>query len=432
MTSPCSRMEARVWMPSLHGPQMEVARHPARFKVLNAGRRFGKSKLGAFLCVRCAAKGGYAWWVSPTYKMALMGWRELLRFARGMPGVVISRSDRALYFPGGGYVQIRSASDPDSLRGEGLNFVFLDEFAFMQSKVWTHALRPALADKKGKALFGSTPFGQNHFFALFQRGLSWGQPDGGEFKSFHFTSVDNPYFDPAELEAARLEMPDDAFRQEHLAEFLEDGAGVFRGIDALLDDGIQFGDRYGGSTHVIGWDPAKFVDFDVKVVLDLTRSEVRWIERSNRRPMIDQLKDLKALVKRFPGRVLMDTTRDETLWELTQAEGIYATPIRFNAQIKQTMVTSLQMAIENRRFRMPRKGSETAVGELKSFRYELGKNGHVRYSAPPGMHDDIVTGLGLCALGMGSQLVYTKGKDGKEKPHVLPILESQQEGWGSL
>lgn len=430
-----------VW-PTLHPAQYEVAIHPARFKVLAAGRRFGKSKLGAWACSRAAMKGGFSWWVSPTYKMALMGWRELLRFGLRFPGAEINRSDRTVTYPGGGYVQIRSASDPDSLRGEGLGFVFLDEFAYQERRVWTHSIRPALADVRGRALFGSTPFGQNHFWEMYTKGLKWGQPDGGEFMSWNFPSTMNPFLDPDELALLRqvelepgrsaelLEMPEDAFRQEHLAEFLPDGAGVFRGIDGILDETIRFRERVGHSTHVIGWDPAKFVDFNVVTVLDLTKGEVVLMERSNRKPLMEQLREVIAISKRFPGPVILDATRDTTLAELAGANGLHVEALVFTEELKRRMVNSLALAIENRRFRMPKIGTEIAVAELKSFRYELGKTGHVRYSAPAGMHDDHVTSLGLCALGMGSRLVYTKPKDAKEIE--LPTSESYEEGWASL
>jgi hypothetical protein len=422
--------------PRLHnGGQEEVALHPARFKVLAAGRRWGKSKLGALMAIRSGMKGGYAWWISPTYKMALMGWRELIRFAKLIPGADVNQSERTIFFPPcrsgaqPGYVQVRSASDPDSLRGEGLNFAYLDEFAFQQREVWTHSIRPALADRRGKALFGSTPFGQNHFWDLFQQGLRWGDP-GVEIKSWHFPSAKNPYLDEAEIEAARREMPEDAFRQEHLAEFLEDGAGVFRGISGILDPRLHFKESGTGRFHIIGWDPAKFADFNVTTVLDVNAGEIVNVTRSNRRPLMEQLRDVIALQKKFPGVVFLDATRDDTLLELAQANGLWVEAIRFTVELKRRMVNALSLAIEKKKFRMPLLGSEVAVGELKSFRYEIGKSGHVTYAAPPGMHDDHVTALGLCALGMGSRLMY----DGEGRPTEtdLPRPESLSDGWGSL
>lgn len=422
--------------PRLHGGgQLDVAQDPARFKVLAAGRRWGKSKLGALLCIRSGMKGGYAWWISPTYKMALMGWRELIRFAKLIPGAEINRGERTILMPPcrtgaqPGYVQVRSASDPDSLRGEGLHFAYLDEFAFQQGTVWTHSIRPALADQHGKALFGSTPFGQNHFWDLYNRGLKW-EDEGNEFKSWHFPSVANPFLDPAELDAARREMPEDAFRQEHLAEFLEDGAGVFRHIAGILDPGLSLLEQGTGKFHVIGWDPAKFADFNVVTVLDAATGNVVHMTRSNRRPLMDQLRDVISIQKRFPGVVFLDATRDDTLLELAQANGLWVEAIRFTAELKRRMVNALAMAIENKRIHMPLLGTEVAVGELKSFRYELGKSGHVTYSAPPGMHDDHVTALGLCALGMGSRLIYSGSSASTAQD--LPQPESLSDGWGTL
>jgi len=130
-------MELTVRLPSMHAGQMEVARDPARFKVLDAGRRWRKSSLGVILCVETALKGGFSWWVSPSYPMSQVGWRMLKGLGRQIPNVNKKEVDRMLEFPTGGFVQVKSADKPDSLRGEGLNLVALDECALMKETTWT-------------------------------------------------------------------------------------------------------------------------------------------------------------------------------------------------------------------------------------------------------------------------------------------------------
>src|SRR4030067_198797 len=161
-----------------HPGQRMVHRHPARFKILAAGRRWGKTRLGVNECLAVAAQGGRAWWVAPSYKMSEVGWRPIRRMA-GKVGAEVRKADRQVIFPGGGEVAVRSADNPDSLRGEGLNLVILDECAFMQEEAWTEALRPALSDRQGKAIFISTPSGRNWFWRLWQRGLQDGREGEG-------------------------------------------------------------------------------------------------------------------------------------------------------------------------------------------------------------------------------------------------------------
>ena len=146
-----------------HAGQLEVHQSPARFKVLGAGRRWGKTRLGVNECLDVAAHGGRAWWIAPSYKVSEVGWRAIRRMGAAM-GAAISKADRTVTLHTGGQIGVRSADNPDSLRGEGLDFAVLDEVAFMKEEAWAEALRPALSGRKGGALFISTPKGRNWFW----------------------------------------------------------------------------------------------------------------------------------------------------------------------------------------------------------------------------------------------------------------------------
>ncbi|HPV08970.1 MAG TPA: terminase family protein, partial [Aggregatilineales bacterium] len=193
-----------VTLPTLHADQREVADHPARFKVLAAGRRWGKTRLGTLMCLDVALNGGRAWWVAPSYPMATVGWRGIKQLARQIPGVEWRETDRLITLPTGGTIQVRSADRPDSLRGEGLDFLIIDEAAFVREEAWTEALRPALSDRQGRAVIISTPKGRNWFWRAYQRGMS-GDP---EWHSWKLPTASNPFIDPAEVEAARRMLPE--------------------------------------------------------------------------------------------------------------------------------------------------------------------------------------------------------------------------------
>ena len=119
-----------------HPAQAEVHRHPARHKVVDAGRRFGKTRLGVMECYDVASQGGRAWWVSPSYKMSEVGWRPIRNLGARI-GAEVRKVDRQVNLSNGGSISVRSADDPDSLRGEGLDLVVLDECAFIQGRAWT-------------------------------------------------------------------------------------------------------------------------------------------------------------------------------------------------------------------------------------------------------------------------------------------------------
>jgi len=162
-------------LPALHAAQAEIRDSEARFRVVAAGRRFGKTLLGSALCIAVAARGGRTWWVAPSYKMAAVGWRGIRQLAAQIPLTQVHKVRMLVTLPSGGTVQVRSADDPQSLRGEGLDFCVLDECAFMREEAWAEALRPALSDRQGGAMFISTPKGRNWFWRLYQRGTNMRQ-----------------------------------------------------------------------------------------------------------------------------------------------------------------------------------------------------------------------------------------------------------------
>ena len=219
--------EVTVNLPPLHkgrngsGGQVEIDQCQARFIVVACGRRWGKTMFGVYKCVKAViGKGGMYWWIGPHYQEASRGWNMLKRLCAQIPGAEIREADRCIRFPGiGNEIWIKSGDDPNSLRGEGLDGVVLDEAAFGKEAVWYEAIRPALSDKKGWALFISTPKGKNWFYRLYRRGET-----GGTWASFKRPTSDNPYIDLAEIEAARWEMSDEQFKQEYEADF---GASQF-------------------------------------------------------------------------------------------------------------------------------------------------------------------------------------------------------------
>lgn len=208
--------QLNVVLPALHPGQREVAEHPARFKVLVAGRRWRKTSLGVQLCLVTALRGGRTWWVAPSYPLTQVGWRFLKHLIRQIPGAGIREGDKIVTVPGGGEVQVKSADNPDSLRGAGLDGVVIDEAAYVQEEAWTEALRPALADRLGWALFISTPHGENWFHKLFERAATL-----ADWARWQFPSWTNPALDAEELATARTELGEAIFNQEFGAAFLD-------------------------------------------------------------------------------------------------------------------------------------------------------------------------------------------------------------------
>ena len=207
----------QVVVPALHPGQQAVHDSAARFRVAVCGRRWGKTLLGTLECLDVAVVGGRAWWVAPTYVMAREGWTPLKQLARQIPGTEIREADKEIILPGDGSVAVRSADRPDRLRGAGLDFVVVDEAAYVKGDTWTEALRPSLTDRQGGALFISTPAGYNWLKDL------WDGADRTGWERWQQPTSVNPWIAAEEIEDARRDLGPTAFAQEFLAEFVEDG-----------------------------------------------------------------------------------------------------------------------------------------------------------------------------------------------------------------
>lgn len=211
----------KVKLPELHSGQLDVASSNARFKVLVAGRRWGKTRLGVWLCIAKAMQGKRTWWVAPTYAMALEGWKEIRNLGIDY-GCVVKEYEKTLYTPTGGQVTVRSADNPDRLRGAGLDYIVLDECAYIKEDVWKEVLRPTLTERRGGALFISSPKGYNWFSRLFDDALKY-----DDWERWQLPTSTNPYVPHDELEVARREIGSFLFSQEYLAEFVEAKGGIF-------------------------------------------------------------------------------------------------------------------------------------------------------------------------------------------------------------
>jgi hypothetical protein len=162
-----------------------------------------------------------AWYVAPTYKQAKrVAWKRLKEMTRTYWAAQPNETDLRIELITGGTICLRGADNYDSLRGDGLDFLVLDEFASIAREAWTEVLRPALADKQGRALFIGTPRGFNHFYELAESAET--QPD---WKKFQFTTAEGGNVSRQELASAAQELDQRTYSQEFEASFQNLGVG---------------------------------------------------------------------------------------------------------------------------------------------------------------------------------------------------------------
>ena len=236
----------------LHPAQLEIFNSTARFKVVSAGRRFGKSRLAAWILIIKAlqSESKDVFYIGPTFQQAKdIMWNMLKELLHGTDLIETTHENTAtMKLVNGRRISLKGSDRPDTLRGVGLAYVVLDEYASMKVEVWEQIIRPTLSDVKGGALFIGTPAGKNHFYDLFLEAEK-----DEDWEAFQYTSTDNPLIDPKEVETARRTMSTQAFRQEFEASFVSFTGGIFKNEWIKYDENEPEEGNF-----VIAVDPAGF------------------------------------------------------------------------------------------------------------------------------------------------------------------------------
>jgi len=211
-------------------PQKAIIEAPNRFRVLITGRRFGKT----FLCIQELAKFSRypkrkCWYVAPTYRMAKdIVWNELVdRLTKHKWISKTNHSDLRITLRNGSEISLRGADNENSLRGVGLDFLVMDEFADIKEHAWFEVLRPTLSDKNGSALFCGTPRGYGNWsYNLFTK-----EQEDTNWKSFQFTTLEGGQVSTTEIDQARQDLDERTFKQEYMASFVNYAGQIYYNFD---------------------------------------------------------------------------------------------------------------------------------------------------------------------------------------------------------
>jgi len=228
-------------------PQARIFNAESRFRVVVAGRRFGKTFLSTVELIREAIKTSdrNCWYVAPTYKAAKeIAWDMLIGT---VPREYIRKTNETtltLDLINGSSIALKGAEKPDNLRGRSLDFCVLDEFADMRPEAWYEVLRPSLSDRntegnKTRALFIGTPKGRNHFYDLWTQGAD----ENLDWQSFQYTTIEGGHVTETEIESAKRDLDERTFNQEYNAQFVNYSGIIYYNFDRaesvqkVIDDG---------------------------------------------------------------------------------------------------------------------------------------------------------------------------------------------------
>jgi len=387
-----------------HPGQALVHRSRAKRRILCTGSRFGKSMCAAMEAVAAALeprKRSMGWCVGPTLELADKVFREIvIVVAANLKHrlVELKQHDKKLVLRnlGGGLSEIRgkTADNPVSLLGEGLDWLIVDEAARLKPAIWHSFLAQRLIDKDGWALLISTPKGKGWLYEMWRRGQGGRDP---HYESWNAPSWQNPYLKRELIEAERARLPERVFAQELGGQFVEGAGSVFRNVRECAVGEWQQPVR--GDTYYAGLDLAKVEDFTVLVVVSNDRRVV-FADRFHRLDWNLQVNRVRAATERYNcADILVDSTgAGEPIYESLLRAGCSAKPYPFTAKSKAALVDNLALMLERKELVLPRlELMPELVEELEAFEYSITDAGSVKSSAPSGQHDDVVMALGLAA-----------------------------------
>ena len=396
------RVNEKVVQP--HDGQKVVLDSEARFRVLNCGRRWGKTILAAkIIMAKSRKKNQMLWWVAPTYRVVKRGYAEVLR---QLPDGVLSHAAPPdsnfdagrpviLHFKNGTKMEFYSAERPEGMLGAAVDFAVLDEAALMKSAIWNQVVSPTLIDHLGGGLMISTPRGRNWFYDVWLKGQD---PDQHEWASWTFTTQDNPTLPPGEADRMAADMPRMEAEQEIYAKWLAAGSSVFlldrQAIQRadILDSGLVDGVEIKGPVF-LGVDLARTSDFTVLYgAVERTRQncyferfqDVAWAEQRRR-------------IKRAVGRLMRAGAEHVTLMvddgsggnvivEDMEEAGFDVVGVNFTTH-KANMVRLLANDLEQAKAFV----LDAGITEFENYTMSMTPAGRITYSAPEGQHDDIVS-----------------------------------------
>jgi len=389
--------EIKLYKP--HGKQIDI--HKACidkrcfFITVVAGRQSGKTALAIQQSIFWAAKKSnvMVYWISPTQSQVGKVYKQLLEMVVQTPLVKSykgSMGDTEIVFNNGSIIKFRSAAQEDSLRGETIDYLIIDEGAFIKETVFNEILLPMLNVRGRKCLVISTPKGKNWFFRQYQRGKAGEQ----EYKSFKFTSMDNPYASKVVIDIAKDNLPTALFNQEYLGEFL-DSSAIFENINELaILDSLK---PLQGGAYWMGVDIALKDDYTVITVIDKDNNVV-WYDRFNQ-VTAPQLKQrlIDAIKLWSPKKIMIEENNQglpiiddlKIIHKITNIVGFKTT-----STSKQEIINNLINAFSSKKIRVPK--DEIYKSELETFTMTISPTGQPKFAASHGFHDDIPMSLAIC------------------------------------
>lgn len=397
----------------------------AKYHIINASRQAGKSVLDLHLLLGFAINDPSAilLFISPVHSQNKKIYHKALRVFEDI-GLLQQKdsSNLELYLNNDTIIKFRSAERYNNIRGESADYIFCDEFSFMKKEAWDSAIRPvANARPEAKVVITSTPKGKNEFYKLAVLGMG----DNSNYQYYMMNYNDNPFYDIKEVEDAKKTLPDGVFRTEYLAEFIDSGS-VFTNLTecSTITKYKEFNRK---DYYFAGLDFGKTTDSTVLTIMD-SSGEVVCIYRDKSKQWSSILTNIVQYLDLYKPLVYVEAnngTVNDPLFEKLSEMYSNLIPFQNNNSSKNDIVETLVLSLNELDIKLPTEELDKELAlELSSFSFTYSpKTRKVIYSAPQGLHDDMVISLCLankCRILHAGNNTYSEFQSYRDNYHTRP------------
>ncbi len=371
--------------PFIYPYQKSILDSKARFTVTEAATKTGKTAshiIWLFEQSLNCKENQAVWWIAPVYAQAEMAYNRMKAQVTSKDFFKCNDTKLLLTLPTGAKIQFKSAERPDNLYGDDVYAAVFDEFTRAREEAW-FALRSTLTATNGKCKFiGNVKGKKNWGYRLGQKAKA-GEPNHEYFKITAYDAAAEGLIKLDEIEQAQRDLPESVFKELYLAEASEDGSNPF---------GLQHIRQciYPLSTLppvCFGIDLAKSTDYTVIIGLDQFGATC-YYDRFQK----DWRQTTQSILALPPGPIRIDSTGvGDPIAEEIQSKRGNVSGFKFTSITKQQIMEGLALSIQQKKVSFP---DGLIVTELEQFEFEYTRSG-VRYTAPPGLHDDCVCALAL-------------------------------------
>jgi hypothetical protein len=331
-------------------------------------------------------------WVSPVYSQAKKVF-DALDKATGDSGLVTNshKSNFTIKFINGSIIYFKSGERPDSIRGFTLDYLIVDEAAFLKDEVWNQVLKPTILVKGKKVLFISTPKGKNYLYSLSIRG---NDDEQGQYLFLKGSSYDTPFISEDELNEAKRSLPEDIFRQEILGEFIDSGGEVFVDIDRYCVLPYYYS-RDSKRKYWAGVDFGRQNDYSVLTIFDDLGNLV-YFYRERQKPWGEIINHIATKLREYDAQTQVEVNSiGDVLYEQLKQKYDKVEPFVTTNSSKQNIVEDFIYATNEGQIKLPTQDLNPQLySELKTFTYDYSlKTRKITYGAIEGAHDDIIMSL---------------------------------------